>query len=109
VPQRLLVVVGEVEHEGVPEAEGRAEFGRQPRVQVPAGQADLDAHHPRVTRRVEQAGDPEPADAQPVGDVHLGDALEVELPGHPGSQDNFGRPIRRQAGHELLQSCELLI
>jgi hypothetical protein len=26
-PQRLLVVVGEVEHEGVPEPEGRAQLG----------------------------------------------------------------------------------
>jgi hypothetical protein len=94
VPQSLLVVVGEVEHEGVPEAEGRAQFGRQARVKVSPGQADIDAHHPRVTRRVEQAGDPEPADAQLVGDVDLGDALEVELPGHPRSQNNFGRPIR---------------
>src|SRR5260370_475159 len=50
----------------------------------------------------EQAGDPEPADPQPVGDVHLGDALEVVLPRDPGGQDNLGRAISRQAGHVAL-------
>jgi len=105
VPERLLVLVGEVEHEGVLETEGRAQLRRQARVQAPSGQADLEAHHPRVTGGVEQPGDPEPADAQPVGDVDLGGALEVELPRHPGGQDNFGRPICRQAGHALLQPC----
>jgi hypothetical protein len=99
VPQRLLVVVGEVEHEGVPEPERRAQFRRKTRVQGPAGQADLDAHHARVAGGVEQPGNPEPADAQPVGDVDLGHALQIELSCHPGSQDHLGRPIRRQADH----------
>ena len=106
VPQRLLVVVGEVEHEGVPEPEGRAQLRRQARVQASAGQADLDADHARVPGALEQPGDPEPADAQPVGDVDLGDALEVVLPRHPGGQDNLGRPICRQAGHVPLQSTD---
>jgi len=109
VPQCLLIVVGKVEHEGVAKAEGRAQFGRQARVQVPSGQADLNAHHPSIAGRVEQPGDPEPADAQPVGDVDLGDALEVELPGHARSQDNFGRPIRRQADHDSSSLAELLV
>jgi hypothetical protein len=109
MPQCLLVVVGKIEHERVAKAEGRAQFGRQARVQVPSGQADLDAHHPGVAGRVEQPGDPEPADAQPVGDVDLGDALEVELPGHARSQDNFGRPIRRQADHDSSSLAEPLI
>jgi hypothetical protein len=74
-PQRLLVVVGELEHEGVPEPEGRAQLRRQARVQDPPGQADLDAHHARVASGVEQPRDPEPADTQLVGDVDLGDAL----------------------------------
>jgi hypothetical protein len=104
-PQRLLVVVGEVEHERVLEAERRAQFGRQARVQVSAGQADLDAHHPRGPRGVEQPGDPEPADAEPVRDVDLGDALQVKLPRYPRGQDNFGRPVRRQAGHKTPPSC----
>jgi hypothetical protein len=89
VPQRLLVLVGEVEHERVLEPEGRAQLRRQARVQGPPGQADLDAHHPRVAGGVEQPRNPEPADAQPVGDVDFGDALEVELARHPGGQDNL--------------------
>jgi hypothetical protein len=105
VPQRLLVLVGEVEHERVLEPESRAQLRRQARVQGPPGQADLDAHHPRVAGGVEQPGNPEPADAELVGDVDLGDALEVELARHPGGQDNLGRPIRRQTGHALLQPC----
>ncbi len=97
--QGLLVLVGKVEHEGVPEPEGRAQLRGQARVQAAAGQADLDADHPRVTGGVEQPGHPEPADAQPAGDVDLGDAFEVVLPRHPGGQDHLGRPISRQAGH----------
>jgi hypothetical protein len=48
---------------------------------------------------VDQPGRPEPADAHLIGDIDLRDALEVELPRHPGGQHHFGRPIRRQAGH----------
>ena len=99
MPEGLLLVIGEVEHEGVPEPEGRAQLGGQARVQVAAGQADLDPHHAGVPGALEQPGDAEPANAQPVGDVDLGHTLEIELPGHPRGQDNFGRPIRRQAGH----------
>jgi hypothetical protein len=105
VPQRLLVLVGEVEHERMLEPEDRAQLGRQAHLQVAPGQADLDAHHPRVAGGVEQPGNPEAADAEPVGDVDLGDTLDVELARHPGGQDNLGRPIRRQTGHALLQSC----
>ena len=107
VPQHRLLVVGEVEHEGVPEPEGRAQLRRQGRVQAAAGQADLDADHARLPGALEQPGDPEPADPQPVGDVHLGDALEVVLPRHPGGQDNLGRAISRQAGHAPLPSSSI--
>jgi hypothetical protein len=102
VPQHRRLVVGEVEHEGVPEPEGRAQLGRQGRIEAAAGQADLDPDHARIPGALEQAGDPEPADPQPVGDVHLGDALEVVLPGDPGGQHNLGRAVSRQAGHVAL-------
>jgi len=67
----------EVEHEGLLEPEGGAQLCRQARVQAATGQPDLVAHNPRLPDVLEQPGDPEPADAQPVGDVDLGDALEA--------------------------------
>src|SRR6185437_3018406 len=76
-----------------------------PRVERAAGQADLDADEPALPRRIEQPGDAEPADSQPVRDVDLGDALQVKLPRYPRGQDNFGRPVRRQAGHKTPPSC----
>jgi hypothetical protein len=93
VPQHRRLVVGEVEHERVPQPEDRAQLGRQGRVQAAAGQADLDADHARIPGSLEQPGDPEPADAQPVGDVHLGDTLEVVLPRDPGGQHHLGRAV----------------
>ncbi len=96
--QRRLVF-GEVEDERVPQAEGRAQLGGQAGVERAARQADLDADEPAFPRGIEQPGHPEPADPEPVRDVDLGDALQVELPRHPRGQDNFGRSVCRQAGH----------
>jgi hypothetical protein len=103
VAQQRRLVVGEVEHERVLEPERGAQLRRQARVEAAARQADLDAHHPRIARALEQPGDAEPADTQPVRDVDLGDALEVELPRHPRGQDHLGRAVCRQAGHVPLQ------
>ena len=95
-----LVLVGEIERKGILEPERRAQLGGEPDVEAAAGQPDLDADHPGLARGVEQPGHPEPADAELVGDVDLGHALQVVLPRHAGGEHDLRGPVGRQPSHD---------